>query len=183
MSYDFRLCLPQQGKTLEEIALADSEEIGAGEPDPVKEERKRIITEALVAKNPDFEPFALGFEQIAASQGITVEDAKKKFRYIELNGPEDGNGIQVTLFDDEASVTVPYWHKGDRAKSVFEEIWRYLRTIEEKGGCFTYDPQLERILDLNSDFAGVLKFYLRVSVDIAKRLPASRSKKWWELWK
>src|SRR6185369_7840661 len=42
---------------------------------------------------------------------------------IELNGPaEESNGIQITLFDDEASVTVPFWHHGAAARRVFEDL-------------------------------------------------------------
>ena len=68
-------------------------------------------------------------------ENITVEDAKKKYRHIELNGPtEETNGIQITLFDDEASVTVPFWHQGAAARRVFEEIWSYVEIIEREGG-------------------------------------------------
>ena len=65
---------------------------------------------------------------------------------IELNGPaEESNGIQITLFDDEASVTVPFWHHGAAARRVFEEIWTYLQIMEREGGFFTYDPQIDRV--------------------------------------
>jgi hypothetical protein len=87
------------------------------------------------------------------------------------------------LFDDEASVTVPYWHQGPAARQVFEEIWSYLEIIEREGGFFTYDPQIERVLDLKRDFEAVFICYDRVGRDVAERLPAQRKKRWWEFWK
>lgn len=208
MSYDFRLCLPQPGRTREEIATADAPEEGATAPVPAKEERKRRVAAALRARNPALTPFAFGIEEIAKFRKITVEEAKREYRHIELNGPDNGNGIQIMLFDDEASVTVPYWHQGAVARQVFEEIWSYLKIIEREGGFFTYDPQLGRVLDLGKDFRPALEAYDKVSRDMASRYPANAAgagattvpkapppapalapsppqsaKRWWEFWK
>lgn len=183
MSYDFRLCLPQAGRSNEEIATADAEDLVITDPVPTKEERKKRIAAALTTRNPALEPFAFGFEEIAKFEKITVEEAMKKHRHIELNGPDGSNGIQITLFDDEASVTVPYWHQGDAARQVFEEIWAYLEIIEREGGFFTYDPQIERVLDLRADFEASLSCYDKVSRDVAEQLPVREKKRWWEFWK
>ena len=183
MSYDFRLCLPQAGRSREEIATAAEEDLGITDPVPAKEERKQRISAALIARNPMLEPFAFGFDQIAKLEKISVEDAKKKYRHIELNGPTEGsNGIQITLFDDEASVTVPYWHHGATARRVFEEIWTYLEIIEREGGFFTYDPQVERVLDLRKDFEASLDCYDIVSREIADQFPVQQKKPWWQFW-
>jgi hypothetical protein len=184
MSYDFRLCLPQAGRSREEIATADEEELGVTEPVPAKEERKKRVLVALKAINPALEPFAFGFEEIAKVDRIPVEDAKKKYRHIELNGPEEeANGIQIMLFDDEASVTLPYWHQGAKARRVFEEIWTYLKIIESEGGFFTHDPQIGRVIDLKTDFEACLSHYDRVSSGAAKRITTTPQKRWWEFWK
>lgn len=183
MSYDFRLCLPQAGRSREEIATADMQEFDITDPVPAKEERKQHISAALMARNPALEPFAFGFDEIAKMENITVEDAKKKYRHIELNGPEPSNGIQIMLFDDEASVTVPYWHEGAAARRVFEEIWSYLRIIEKEGGFFTYDPQIDRVLDLEKDFEASLGCYSGVSGDLAEEFPVTQQKPWWQFWK
>ena len=182
MSYDFRLCLPQAGRSREEIATADVEEFGISDPVPAKEERKQRISAALIAHNPALEPFAFGFDELSKLQKITVEDAKKKYRHIELNGPDGSNGIQITLFDDEASVTVPYWHEGAAARQVFEEIWSYLQIIEREGGFFTYDQQIGRVLDLERDFESSLGCYDRASRDIAEEFQVQRKKPWWQFW-
>ena len=183
MSYDFRLCLPQAGRSREEIATADEEDLGITDPVPAKEERKQRISAALIARNPALEPFAFGFDDISKLENISVEDAKKKYRHIELNGPtEESNGIQITLFDDEASVTVPFWHEGAAARRVFEEIWSYLEIIEREGGFFTYDPQIDRVLDLGRDLEASLDCYDRVSREIADQFPVQQKKPWWQFW-
>jgi hypothetical protein len=183
MSYDFRLCLPKDGKSLEEIATTDVEEENITDPVSDKEERKRRIAAALIGKNPALEPFAFGFEEIAKFEKITIEEAKKKHRHVELNGPDNGNGIQIMLFDDEASVTVPYWHQGVAARRVFEEMWSYLEIMQREGGFFTYDPQIERVIHLNADFNASLACYQKVSGDVAKSFPSTSTKRWWEFWK
>ena len=183
MSYDFRLCLPQVGRSREEIATADAEDRGITDPVPAKEERKGRVSAALTAHNPALERFVFGFDKIAEFEKISVDEAKKKHRHIELNGPEGGNGIQVMLFDDDASVTVPYWHHGAAARRVFEEIWSYFEIMEREGGFFTYDPQIERVLDLKKEFEAALSCYDRASRRVAERLPARHKKRWWEFWK
>ena len=183
MSYDFRLCLPRAGRSREEIAYADAEDLGGTDPVLAKEERKKRVADALMAQNSALKPFVFGFEAIAKFEKITVEEVKKKHRHIELNGSEEGNGIQITLFDDEVSVTVPYWHQGSAARRVFEEIWSYLKIIEREGCFFTYDPQIERVLDLERDFEAAVSCYDRVSNQVAKRLPTRQKKSWWKFWK
>jgi hypothetical protein len=183
MSYDFRLCLPQPGRSREEIATADVEDGVITDPVPEREERKKRIEASLLAHNPALEPFTFEFEKIAEFERISIEEAKKKHRHIALNGPDGGNGIQIMLFDEEASVTVPYWHQGSPARKVFEEIWIYLEIIEHVGGFFTYDPQIERIIDLREDFEASLASYDRVSRYVAQRLPFRQRKRWWEFWK
>lgn len=163
MSYDFRLCLPRPGRSRAEIATADADDVGITEPVPVNEERKRRVAQALITRNPAFRPFAFGFEEISKLEKITVEEARKKYRHIELNGAEGGNGIQVMLFDYEAAVTVPYWHQDAKARRVFEEIWNYLEIIQREGGFFAYDPQIERVLDLPVDFEASIASYQQVS--------------------
>jgi hypothetical protein len=159
-------------------------ESDAGDPDPKAEARKKALADAIIKQNPQMTPFALEYDQIAEMQEITVEEAKKRFRYIELNGPDGGNGIQITLEDDHATIAVPYWNQGAKADTVFKEIWGYLCVLHDAGGYVTYDPQLERLLDLDRDLGEAVKGYVRV-VEQVKRpsSEAPRAKKpWWKFW-
>jgi hypothetical protein len=187
MSYDlWSFPVPSGEDPLEMVQrfMEAEEDAEVLDPDPAKEARKRILAERIVAGNPKMEPFVLQYEQIAEMQKITVAEAKRKYRYIELDCGEGGNGVQVTLHDDHATVTVPYWHQGAQAEAVFTEIWGYLRVLHEEGDCLTYDPQLERMLDLGKDFTEVLKRYVGVARQVKASSPEipKATKPWWKFW-
>ncbi|HET6430370.1 MAG TPA: hypothetical protein VFJ30_18290 [Phycisphaerae bacterium] len=188
MSYDLWAFPVPSGRDPLEAAmqlLEDQErELEARDPEPQIEAIKRTLADAICSGNPKMTPFALEYERIAEIEKITVEEAKRRYRYIELDGPDDGNGIQVTLYDGYATVTVPYWHQGPKAESVFKEIWGYLRLLSEKGAYVCYDPQLERILRLDSDFDAVVKRYVAVVQQVTGCLSASAKarKPWWKFW-
>ena len=118
-------------------------------------------------------------------QKISVEEARLKFRHLELNGPEEGcNGIQITLFDDEASVTVPFWHEGNKAAETFREIWSYLAIICREAGYLIYDPQVDRVFDASAGFDDALACYTGTMQQIRKTLPGDSAKRrpWWKFW-
>ena len=166
MSYDFRAFLPQPGEdplvTAKVEQDLESDDINPGPPIPAKEARKQALVKSLKKVNAALQKFAFGLNEIAKLYSITVEEAKARFRHIELNGPENGNGIQITLLDDGATVTVPYWHKGKAAQTAFSEIWDYLKVLQMVGGYQIYDPQMERIIDLASDQDSATRRYLDV---------------------
>jgi hypothetical protein len=145
MSYDFRLCLPRPGRDPMEIALADIEEGEETALTPAAAERNRRLVAALLEKNPDLEG-ADGAS--SAGDGMIV-----------LTDPAEGSGIEISLSSDEAAVSLAYWHGEPAAQPFLEEAWDYLRIIEREGDYFTYDPQLGRVLDLQTDFAAVLAAY------------------------
>ncbi len=97
---------------------------------------------------------------------------------------EDGTGIQITLYDDTALLTIPYWHKGDKARTVWQEAWQYLQCLESQGGFSIYDPQLERMLNLISDLEEVLKGYSwGVGASEQAVMEMTKPKKpWWHFW-
>src|SRR5438445_2635711 len=133
MSYDFRLFKQRAGEDALVTARADSDGFPTTPPDPQKEALKRRVADALIARNAQLRVFQFDYDAVAKSQKISVEEARLKFRHLELNGPEEGcNGIQITLFDDEASVTVPFWREGDKAADTFREIWSYLEIISRE---------------------------------------------------
>jgi hypothetical protein len=188
MSYDFHLV--QRSTSNDPLAEArslleqDNEDINPGPPSPEKEERKAKLAKLLIESNPNLTPFEFGFADIAKKYGWTEEEARVKFRHIELNGPEDSNGIQITLYDNKADITVPYWHQPEAAANVFEEIWRYLAILIENGGFAVYDPQLDRILNLSMDRDDVLQKYGGVLSRMPSIIETSEHQKqpWWKFW-
>src|SRR5262245_19436588 len=136
MSYDLHLVPTSVGVDVLASARAlleeDADEINPGPPVPDKEAKKHRLAAALLRDNPDLEPFQFGYTEIAAKYGISEDEARIRYRHIELNGPDDGNGIQITIYDDTADITVPYWHQPAQSVEVFNEIWGYLRILERE---------------------------------------------------
>jgi hypothetical protein len=192
MSYDIRLVKPRPNEDPLVTAHAEADEdFRLLPPDPDKEMLKRRVASALIAVNPLLQPFKPDFEAIAKSQKISVDEAKSQYRHIELNGSDDGNGIQILLFDDEAAISVPYWHDGTKAEATFREIWDYLRIIQRETGYAAYDPQLGAILDLSKGYTKALPVYAHARKTVVEQMPAivlemerhQQQKKWWQFWK
>ena len=193
MSYDLHLFRPAPGTELLETARAssgeDAEELNPGPVVPEKEQQKRQNAALLQIANSQLEIFPFDYRAIARSLGCSEAEAKIRFRHLELNSPEDGNGIQITLADDTVSITVPYCHHGDGAEPVLKEVWKYLQVLERWAGFRSYDPQLDKVLDLERDLAAALAQYRSV----ADRLPAVAAERleqfqlpperpWWKFW-
>lgn len=160
MSYDFRLFKPRAGEDPRVKAQRDSEEFAATPLNPQKEALKRKVADALIVHNPKLEIFEFGYDAIAKFEKISVEEARLKYRHMELNeSEEDCSGIQILLFDDEASVTVPYWHEGDKAADTFREIWSYLEIICRETGYLIYDSQIDKIIEPSAGFDAALACY------------------------
>jgi hypothetical protein len=188
MSYDLHLFRAEPGSDLLAAAKASmerqDEDIDTAGRGSDAEVRKQALVAALQAVNPALEPFVFDHAEIARLQNVTEAEARRRWRHVELNGPADGNGIQLTLDDDSVSITVPYWHRGDEARNVWREIWRYLEALQREGGFAAYDPQLDRVLDLARDREAVLDAYGGGVgfADQAALEGVSPKKPWWKLW-
>lgn len=147
LTYDFRLFQQRPGEEPNVTAQVNNSSFPATPPDPQKEARKRRIADALIAFNPQFQVRQFSYDQIAQFERLSVDAAKSKYRHLELNGPEGGNGIQIVLRDEDASVTVPFWHEGQKAADAFQELCRFLEIICREAGFCAYDSQLRGIVD------------------------------------
>jgi|WetSurMetagenome_2_1015567.scaffolds.fasta_scaffold40070_3 hypothetical protein len=183
MSYDFHL-VPQSTTSAQIEAVNQDDEINPGPPVPEKEKQKKKLAYLLIESNPKLEIFLFEFSEIAKTYNWTEDEARIRFRHIELNGPDDSDGIQITLYDDRADVTIPYWHQPRAAEIVFDEVWRYLKIFAEHGGFSVYDPQLDRILNLTSDRDEVLKRYGGIVAKMPEIIEGGKpyKKAWWKFW-
>ena len=192
MSYDLHFIRAESESDIvaaAEASLAAEENgINLGPIDATKERRKHALAEALITADPALSLADFDFPAIAAQEGLTEEEARARFRHLELNNGSEvqTNGIQLTLFDDSASLTVPYWHDAARATAVWSEIWRCVDVLEAVGGFRVYDPQLERPVTRAADAAATLSSYLK-GVDftdtVARRVTESPSRRpWWKFW-
>lgn len=150
MSYDFRLFeLPDHMDLDSFLEMREQQVLDNFTPAPVEGRNESIIT-ALVAKNPRL-------------KALTHDT------HTDLDEGAEGNGITVSLYADEAFVSVPYWHSGTAARAVFEEMWGYLEIIQRLSGYVVYDSQKGDLLSLETDFEGVLAFYGGVVVRFKPR--------------
>ena len=182
MSYDLHLLRPRPGESVEETATRDADEDSpASPPDPQKEELKRRVAAALISQDKALAIFRFDYKEIARLQKISVADAQLRFRHIELN--DDATGIQITLLDDEAGVTVPYWHTGEKAQAVLRRLLAHADTICKETGFVAYDPQLGRVVT-SADLDAVAAVYVAQVHALRDRYPsAAKSKRpWWKFW-
>jgi hypothetical protein len=194
MSYDLYLFHRHVGRADLEVVneLLEAYELqespNPGSPDPAKEAQKQELSSKLIAANPELSVFKMDYPAIADDLGMSVGEAKRQHRHIEINGLMDGNGIQILLFDDTASITIPYRKDATTAQADWDEIWRYLAILESEGSFATYDGQIEKILDLEQDMPTVIAAYNEVIGDmpsiIASVASAANKKKqpWWKVW-
>jgi hypothetical protein len=170
MSYDFRLIRSKENEdTL--VTVRSESFLPTTPPDPSKEALKRRVADALIAHNQQLQVYKFDFDEIAKFEKISLDEARLKFRHLELNGPEDErSGIQIKLFDDEASVTVPFWHEGEEAAEIFHEIRTYLNIIRRETGYLIFDPQLGRMIDSSVGIEDSLASYAGAMNGIQKTL-------------
>jgi hypothetical protein len=129
-------------------------------PGPIvdsKEQEKQYLAGALCRFNQALKEARFDYTSLAASQKVDEAEARRRFRHIELNS-DDYSGIQITLFDDTVDLIFPYWHSGEQARSVLQQVWDYLAVLQTWGSFVTYDAQLERVLNLDTDFETVLQY-------------------------
>jgi hypothetical protein len=188
MSYDIEL-LPR-GRVDEilrqyESQDADSVVLNPGPSVAEREEWKRRLRGVLIREEPKFEQFEFDFHEIARIDSISEGEARTRYRHVELNLLEsDRSGIQVTLYDQTVSITIPYWHNEAAASQVFVRVGRYIELLENSGDLVTYDPQVGRIVRFATDLGEILQRYLSVMARIPDIVDHSRMqpKRWWHLW-
>jgi hypothetical protein len=162
---------------------ADEDDGERGRRDPAAEALKRKVADALIALDPALDEHVFDHDEIARLHKMPIEEAYERFRYIELSDVSAGGaGTQITLFDDHASVTIPYWHEGAAARAPFERLWAYLDVICREADYEVYDPQLDRVIERGA-FEDVLACYS----DAMRRIRGviadpPRRRPWWKFW-
>jgi hypothetical protein len=183
MSYDLYFLLPEH--CADPDALAAHMETEGSPSTPAQDARKQALARALRSAEPGLTSAPFDHAKIAEIQGTTLEVAQARFDHVELNAPEGGSGIQISLFADQAAITVPYWHDATRAPEVFAELERYAALLVKHGGYRIYDPQAELVVDDPAELReGFLVSYGRVARSLPQLLAEMEppAKPWWKLW-
>jgi hypothetical protein len=122
---------------------------------PAGEQAKRKLAAALMARHPSLEMYEHNYSQIAKTWSIPESEARRRFRNMELNDKK--LAIQILIFDDAAGASFSFLGDPQHCTSAVRVLWDCLRVLESEGGFSTYDPQIGRLLDLDSDFDDVRK--------------------------
>jgi hypothetical protein len=96
---------------------------------------------------------------------------------------DDATGIQLSLFESEVSLTVPYWYDGEAADRIVATLRAVVERVEEATGLVAYDPQAEAsFLDEGVRAAPVVMAHAREALAEAVRRaepPPQQSTSWW----
>ena len=71
--------------------------------------------------------------------GSEIEEHRSAESFELDHGP---TGIQLSLYGDEAGITVPYWYKGADAAVIMEMVYKLGGVIERHTGLTGYDGQV-----------------------------------------
>lgn len=149
--------------------------------DPAIERVKRKIADALIARFPDLSEHVFDFDEIAKLHKMPVPEARERFRYVELTDLSPGGGLQITLFDTRASVTVPFWYEGDAARTHFQRVWECIDLICGEANYEAFDPQLDRVIS-QSAFDDVLACYTQATTRVRNFARPMARRPWWKFW-
>ncbi|MES2649285.1 MAG: hypothetical protein V4717_20570 [Bacteroidota bacterium] len=188
MSYDLYCYKSKIGRPdLEEAqAVIEVKEEEAYEDGQPGLETKLKIVKALMDFNPRLESFEFDYNEIAKLEGTTVDEAKEQFDHIELNTPNGDLATQITIFNNNVLITIPYWYSGDKAKTLFTSISEYTKIIHKTAGYFVYDPQTENVYDPTKNSFDNLEVYTSMTGEVdnmqAKLKEPTTKKPWWKFW-
>lgn len=185
MSYAFFLVPRSPGDALAKARAyaqlpRNSAEFNAGSQDLAKDAQKQRLAAALIESNPQLAPIRFGYTAMIGKYEMTEEQARLCYREWILGGPKNGHGLEITLYDDLAVVTLPDGKTGTTNEAV-ASAWGSFQVLSGMGKWVVYDAQLGKLLDLGKDQAAVAQEYAAVSARNAK-IPDEFKKPWWKFW-
>lgn len=181
MSYDLQFFAPRPGVAVRDI-VDDDDGPAQGKRNPTIEAKKRKLVDALVAHDKRLELLEPDFDAIARLHKMPLDEAYERIRHLELaDMTKESSGIQIVLFDDRASLTIPYWHNGDAARRVLGQVWGLIEIICRDTGYEVFDPQLDRVIDVNA-FDDVLRSYAGTTQRMEALIGRAPKKPWWKFW-
>ena len=123
MSYDLHGFRVPPGRTVEDWYEDEERERAVIDDDRPPNAEERAEMERLAAL------------VLASDPRLTREDGKDS---ITLVTPD---AVQVSLYREEAAVTVPYWYDGDKAHAILIEMYAFAELLTRESGLTFYDPQ------------------------------------------
>ncbi|WP_030376786.1 MULTISPECIES: hypothetical protein [unclassified Streptomyces] len=149
MSYDIYFLNRRDGQPWDEVLKALEDEVGDSRP---------VSAHLLGA-----------WERIVPqAQALLGEVEITEYEQESRDLSHSGTGIDLSVFGDEVSISVPYWHTGDDAAAVFGQVSALAAIVEKETGLTAYDPQTRSplVATASEDSAGLMS---RVTEDLRSR--------------
>ena len=161
MSYDLEAFRVPPGTTAREFYESDALGEDDSPPTPAEREEMERLAEALMAVDP-------------AAERIDGAD------FIEI----DTEAMQVSLYGNQAAITVPYWFQGGEADRVMTRAFEYAAVLAEVGGYTVFDPQTDEVV-AGVPSADAKRVYASTSamVDEIAREESAEPAPRWKFWK
>jgi hypothetical protein len=102
--------------------------------------------------------------------------------FVELDHQDTATPIEVWLYPDNGSLTIPYWHSGEQARVLMRKVFDYLEAIERESGWVCVDPQLDRPLDRATDLDEVVAAYESGTVAVRRSVEADERPRLRRIW-
>ncbi|WP_432080427.1 hypothetical protein [Streptomyces sp. WAC 04229] len=149
MSYDIYFLSRRDGQSWDEVleAMEEAAERSDPIPDYLLEAWDRIVPQARI---------------LLGEGDITEHEQESR----DLS--HSATGIDLSVFGNEVSVTVPYWHAGDDAAVVLGKVFALSAIVEKETGLNAYDPQMERPL-AEIQTQGAIGLMSRITEDLRDR--------------
>jgi hypothetical protein len=168
-------------------------EVKEGEEDIAADPKTKLeISASLLTHNPSLESIRFDYDEIAELEEITIEEAKSKFNHIELNDNAEEIATQITIFNNNVSIDVPFSRSPEAVEMAFGKINIYTKIIRRTAGYFVYDPQTGDVYDpLLTDFDSLLVYARMAGLRTIKSpeatkanvtAPIQNKKPWWKVW-
>jgi hypothetical protein len=149
MSYDIYFLSRREGQSWDEVLEAMEDAADRSEPIPLRllEAWHRIVPQARM---------------LLGEVAITEHEQESR----DLS--HSGTGIDLSVFGDEVSITVPYRHAGDDAAAVLGKVFALSAIVEKETGLTAYDPQMECPL-AEMQPQGATRLMSRITEDLRSR--------------
>ncbi len=189
MAFDLYLYRSQLGKPdfNEAVSVtAEDPEAEIKAAQPVEMDRQVSIAQALLEVNPRLQPFELDHSAIAEIQGISVDEARLRFDYLQFNTPEGELATSIEIHRNHVAITVPKSYEGEEADRMHRIVQDYAKAINEAAGYFAFDPQTGRTYDPSIDAAKESPEPEATSEMLEETYndvdPFTPKKPWWKFW-
>ncbi|WP_053847552.1 hypothetical protein [Streptomyces sp. NRRL B-24085] len=149
MSYDIYFLSRRDGQSWDEVleAMEDAAEESESIPARLLDAWDRIVPQAGA---------------LLGEVDVTGEEQESR----ELS--DSDTGIDLSVFGDEVSITVPFWHAGNDAADVLGKVFALAAVVEKETGLTAYDPQTERPL-METQPQGLAELMSGVTEDLRSR--------------